>query len=376
MSIIKTILKVFFSIILSILGFVFVTAFIALLVLRPTNISEIVTEEIETILEETVFVEIVADFAEMIIEDIHEALLSEHASDYTDFYEDGDFDDFYDINDYANIDALWDFDDFDRDDILVITELLQREDIAAEINRFAGMYIHALTEGNFDFYLTSSDIVDFIESISPELLDEFGIAFTSEDLELVQETIDAHVELSEFRISRVLEEADVDISVPLVFFSSYPLIIFGILTALFIVDSLLLHRKRILPALILIGLPLIFSGLLYAVSGIFFSQYAKALSFLTELSDEFALGFVERIISEVFGLLIIPGLISLALGIILIILFLTIFNKTSSTRPYPRENPDTIVWVSAGLIINIGSLSACVLLTLHLIRSYFYYLIF
>jgi len=321
MSTFAKVFKVILSIILSILGFIFITSFIALFVVRPAHIIDIVNMEIQALVEET-------EFSEFLTESFQEALPPE-----------------------AEV------------SLEIVREFLQRENVSDQINSLAERYIRAFTEGDFDFYISSGDIADMVEVLAPDILEEFGVDLTQQYIDQIAEIIDDYVDLSELRIGRVIEETEVDLTAPRIVFSPYPLIIMGILSAWFIVNAFLIHRKRIAIAFIMVGMPLLLAGLTFVGGGFI-------LNFLSGMIGELESQTIENIASSVVGLLLIPGSISLVIGLVSIAIFIgTIGKKTQKSVRIP-EKIGGLFWIIIATAANAVLLYTCIYLAALVYRNY------
>jgi len=203
----KRALKTAVSVFLSIFFFVAVATLVALAIVRPENIVTAITStDVSWMLDET-------ELSEQLVDVINHP----------------QFDDF-------NIDAA------------SISDFVQRQDVRSEIGIVLERYLAAATEGDFDYHITSSEIIGFLRAVSPEILDEFGVTLTGDDYDAISDMLTSEM-LSEFSVNRLLEDADIEYdSIPFVLLTNYPLIILSIIATTLIFSILLLHRKKVRSA--------------------------------------------------------------------------------------------------------------------------------
>jgi hypothetical protein len=308
--------KAILSAVLGILGFAFIIALIALIAVRPGSISHAVaSSDVSWILEET-------DIGGTIGDGLRQAELIEEG---------------------IGLDN--------------VRELIERENVTSELGRIAEQFARAIAEGDSDFYLTDSDIVDFVRAISPDILEELGIQLTSEDFDIISDNINEYVDLTEFRVGVVLEQSDVGFAVPHLLMSAYPMIIMAILCALIVFNVMLLHRKNIAIAFLTISIPFMLAGLLYIAAGLMLGPFSS-------LIDGDALSEILWLISGFSLIFMISGLICFVLGALAFIAFFHI-KKARKQRPRKQAAKGGLTpWKMAGLLANAALLLTCVLLSL------------
>ena len=334
-----TIGKVFLSIILGILLFAFTLAIAALIILRPSKIPEIVAgADVTWVLEET-------DIGEVVVEGLNQSdIIKKHI------------------------------------DLDVIKDFLNRENVSAEFGAIAEKYAQAIADGDFDYYLNSTDIVSSIKAIAPEIYEEFGALLTDDDLDLIAESIDEYVDLTEFSVMQVMEQSSVDVAVPHAIFSTYPLIIVCLLCALVVFNIVLLHRRKAGNALLATGIPVSVSGLVYLAVGMFTGP-------LTGLIANNTVYGAFRLAAGMTTIMLILGFGLLILGIAAIILFTVAVKARVKRQLFNFDNESGIgrqgshkqgaknkqsgnnrqggnTWVVVGLTTNLCMLAACAFLFL------------
>jgi len=308
--------RVLLSVLLAIIGFAFILALIALIAVRPSNISKIVARaDVAWLMEET-------DLGETIVTGLQ-------GSDLID----ADID----------VDALIDF--------------ISRENVSEEIGRIAEGYARAIAEGDHDYYLTSRDIVNFIRAISPDINDEFGARLTNDDFSAISESLNEYVDLRDYRVGTVLDQSGVSFTLPSILLSIYPLVIVSILCSLVVFNLFILHRRKAGSSFMFIGVPLILSGLICIAAGSLLGPFSSFIR------NNEIVGII-RLASGLSSLFIISGLVCLALGAISIVLFVLAAKARKKREPKPPAKGSPVAWRMAGAMTNAVLLTICGVLSL------------
>ena len=238
-----------------------------------------------------------------------------------------------------------------------INEFLNRENVAAEIGKVAEKYTTAIAEGNYDYYLSSREIARFVRSVEFDIYDEFGIVLKDADYEFITNSINDYVDLSDFSVGRVFEDAELDAAIPYLLFSIYPLIIIALLGSVCVFDLFLLHRKRIRAAFLSAGIPFVLSGLLCVIASLLLGPYSG----LFRNSGFYG---VAGLIAGAVNLLLLPGLISLVVGVLSIVVFVIIAGKREHRIPMKSDESTTKAWRITLIITNASILLICSALSL------------
>ena len=309
--------RIALSTLFGILLFVFVSIFIALTAVRPANIPRIVEQaDISLIAEE-------AGLDEEIINEINDTI-SNHIQ--------------------VDIDSVKDF--------------LRRDTVSAEVAKVAERYAAAFVDGDFDYHMTSREIISFIRSIAPDIRDEFDYRLTNEDYDAISEALREEVDLRDFRVGRLLEDAGVEnFAMPFILLSVYPLIIVGILCIIFISDIFLVNRRKVRSALLISGIPLALSGLIFTAAGVFFNSIAGLFG-NSEIGNY--IGFAGGLAN----LFLLPGLICFAIGVLCIVAFFVIRTIKKLHQPKSSQKLSPKFWRFAVLIANGCALILCLVFSL------------
>jgi len=228
--------NVFLSIVLGVLMFILTCVFIILLVLRVGNVANVIRNtEINEILYET--------------ELSHYILFQINSLPFNDTWIE-----------------LPDVEDFIRSDA-----------VSDEIGNIAGAYANAIIEGNLDYYLTTEDILSIVQNLEPELRHLFDHQMTEADYEYLAVILDDIVDFEGLSVGGIIEDTGIDLSLLRLAVSPVLLWGAGILCAITVLFTFLLHWRRIPDALLFTGVPIMLSGLVCFTAGAIFAFYPYLL---------------------------------------------------------------------------------------------------
>jgi len=316
----RTIIETIVSILVSLALFVSTIALIAFIVVRPGNISYAVTR---------------AD-ASLLLEEI--GLREQVTSGINIPYMNSIMIDVYSLNDF-----------------------LRRSSVRDEIGKIAEKYITAVATGDFGYHISSREVVGFLRALSSEIREEFGVRLTNEEYDAIS-TLLTREHLKGYSAGRLLTEAGVDIAIPYVLLSVFPLMILGILCAMTTYDIFLLNTKKIRLAFLNAGIPIALSGFLCAVAGLLFGPFSGLLG----SGDLF---IAARIAAGVANVVLVTGLVFLAVGAVSIGTYIAIKKlrkgqPTKCTGYVPSKK-----WRYVNLAINISAVIVCAVLALLCLRD-------
>jgi hypothetical protein len=280
MAIFKTILTVLFCI----FGFLLAVAFIAFTAMRPGNIPRVV--------EAMNVSQIVADAG------INDELIEE-------------------INASVSGDL-----EIDRE---LVEEFLQRENVSAQLDRVAGEFVTAIAEGDFDFFLSSEDIVDILRDIEDDIYEEFDYRLLEEDIDAIVETLNEQGNLEELSVGRILEEAGIDTEAvfsPTLLFSAVPLVITGILGGMILLGIFMLNLKRLKAAFLCTGIMFTAAGLICMIAPLLSNLFGGAF------------GHID-IVTGMLELMLFPGAVCLGFGVAVIVVSFIL--KTQESKEHELE---------------------------------------
>ena len=312
----KNFSKVSLSILFGILLLTFILVSTALIAVHPESASRVIENaDVTWILEET-------DLGNIIVNELN-------ASEF--------------INIHFEVDSL--------------NSLLKRENVSAEVGKVARKYARAISEGDYDYYLRSEEIIGFIEAVTPDIFEEFGTRLTDADYRIIADSLNNHVDLSEFSVGKIFDDADMDATVPYMLLSMYPLIIIGLLAVLTVFNTCLLHRKKIRTAFLCAGIPFALSGFICFLTGLLLGPYSV-------LFDGSGFYGITKLIIGVVELLFLPAYVYLAVGLISIIIFVVINRMRTQYMLIDYNKVSVNIWRIAGLITNVSVLLICTVFSL------------
>ena len=280
--------NVFLSIVLSVLMFILTCVFIFLLVLRVGNVANVIRNtEITEILYET-------EISYYITNQLN-------ALPFNDSWVE-----------------LSDVEDFIRSDA-----------VSNEIGNVAAGYVNAIIDGDLDYYLTAGDIVSIVQNLEPELQDLFDHQMTEADYEHLAVILDDIIDFKGMSVGYIVE--DVGIDMKLLRLAVSPVLLWGtgILCAITLLFTFLLHWRRIPDAFLFTGFPVMLSGLLYFAAGKIFANYPHLLGDTLSRLSRYAHGLTPLIIRH--------GIAFAVAGVVIIVVSRVLLRVTARR---PGRSPD------------------------------------
>jgi len=166
-----------------------------------------------------------------------------------------------------------------------IEEFIKLDTVSNEIGGVIDGYARAFVQGDLEHHLTTDDIVIIARNIEPELQELFDHRLTADDIEHLAEALDDVIDFDSFKVGYIIEDFELDMTIPNLFLGSTLRWVFGLLSLALLVIIFILRRGNTADALLGTGLPIIFSGLLSFAFGImmdtrpeFFGETFYALS--------------------------------------------------------------------------------------------------
>jgi len=273
-----------------------------------------------------------------------------------------------------NADVTWILEETDLGDIIVnelnasefisisldidnINSFLKRENVSAEVGKVAGKYAKAISDGNYDYYLSSKEIISFIKAVSPDISEEFHTNLTDADYDLIADSINKQVDLREFSVGKIFDDADMNAAVPYMLLSVYPLIVIVLLGILSVLNTYLLHRKRIRTAFLCVGIPFALSGLICFVAGLLLGPYSGVFA-------GSGLHGIAQMIIGVVDMLFLPALVYAAIGLISLVTFAVASRMRTQYMLIDYNKTSVHIWKATGLIANASVLLICLAFSL------------
>jgi hypothetical protein len=265
----------FLSVILSILLFLFSCVFIILLVLRFENAAVIIRNT-----------------------DILEILDDTEISYYI----------VHQLNGLPFNDSELDFSD--------VEEFIRSDAVSNEIGDVVDRYARALARGDFDYHLTTDDILDISKNLEPELQDLFDHHMTEADHEHFARTLDDIVDFEGFSVGGVIDEIGIDGAIPFISVSHYLLWGVGILCVVLLLLIFLHHRGRFADAFKNAGIPIMLSGFVFLAVWLVFDVYPQMFGDTVYNLARFTGGLTYLIMR--YGItLAVAGILSITISIVL-----------------------------------------------------------
>ena len=324
-------MKAALSILLGLLLFATVFTMVAYLVLRPENMGRIVEEaDIASALDDAGIAQQIASEANRLIAD--RGLEK------------------YGIS-YSEADGSLPVSEED------VKEFLKNDSIKAEMRKLAYDYIEAALAGDYAYHIQSNDVVSFVQAISPEVYDKFGYRLTDDDYGAIADYVGQSVDLDSYSVGSIMDAGNEAGHVQRVLFSEYPFIICVILSALFALDAIVLHRRNIRLAFLNIGVPAVVAASVYVSIGV------AAGSLIGALGGE-SLGALSALASGVSAIAFSYGLACGGIGVALIVLN-AVIHVAQGDRDPPRRTAAAMAQNAAVALvmlpINGIAIAACAL---------------
>jgi hypothetical protein len=192
-----------------------------------------------------------------------------------------------------------------------LREFMQRSNVEGEVSKAAEQYLTAIATGNLDYYMSSEDIVEMVKAVAPDIIEEFAYELTDENYDSLAEYLTTSVELEDFRMEKILDNAGVTIALPQVLLSVYPLLAAVFLFLLLVLAIFLLHRKQVRKAFSTIGIVLASAGFVYLLASLFLGVFSRSF-----ISNEIINSVIAG--AGVVGRLLLFGLICFGAGVLAI----------------------------------------------------------
>jgi len=150
-----------------------------------------------------------------------------------------------------------------------IEEFLQLDAVSNEIGNIVDGYATAFILGDHEHHITTDDIVNMAKNLEPEFSDFFNHQLTDSDIEHLAQTLDDIMDFNSMSIDILMEDFDVDLSIPMTLLSPVLIWFIGFLCLMFLGLIFIINKEIPAKASLCVGIPLTVSGLLAFVSGLF-----------------------------------------------------------------------------------------------------------
>lgn len=209
-------------------------------------------------------------------------------------------------------------------DLVDVSEFLQRESVSDEIGVIVDGYAVAFIMGNHDHHVTTEDIVQMARNLEPDFYELFDYKMTEADIEHLAQTLDDVLDFDTLSVGGIMEDFDVDLTVPLVLISPVLLWAVGLFCALLLFLIFFIRRKDLTEAFLAVGITLAAAGLLTFIGGLIASMLSESMTspiFVFSLS--LYLGPVSHLIMQ-------NGFVFSAIGVLFIVV--TLLYRTAQRK--------------------------------------------
>jgi len=212
----------------------------------------------------------------------------------------------------------------DLDDIVVF---VQSDPVSREISNIADKYISALSAGNFSYHITTGEVFDTLQNLSPELNDFFDHQMTESDHRQLVRILDDILDLRGMTISGLFEDFGIDTTLPYILFSHITLAGVIILLIINLLLICLYHKENIKSVLLFAGIPVAFSGFIFLVTGMIFESLQELMSG--------TLYTLARLADDIGYLIIRCGIVFCIAGLLPVAIYLFLRYKSITARTPP-----------------------------------------
>jgi len=192
-----------------------------------------------------------------------------------------------------------------------IEDFIKRDSVSAGINSVVEGYAQAFAMGNLQYHVTVEEVVQIAKELDGDISEFFNHDMTDDDIEYLAERLDDLLDFDSMTIDGLMEDFDMDMSVPLLIMSPAMRWSVGILSVLMLIVIFAVRRKYLPEASFAVGVPIALAGLVSFVAGIF-------LNTATYAADSVFSRF-ERFIEEPVTRLMEYGFIFAGAGVLIMI---------------------------------------------------------
>ena len=220
----------FLSVLLYLLTIISICFFICLIVLRSTGVSHVIRHT-----------------------DVYVVLSDMFEGDYT----------YYIVNQVNGL-------GFHDEEITLqdVAVFIRTESVADEIGTIVDGYAAALIAGNHDHHVTVDEIMQMTRNLEPEFQEFFNYQMTEDDREHLAMTLDDVLDFDSLTIETIMDDYDIDLTIPLILISPLLLWSVGILCLLLSATIFVIRRGSPADGALAVGIAFTISGLIAFVAGI------------------------------------------------------------------------------------------------------------
>lgn len=240
-----------------------------------------------------------------------------------------------------------------------LRDFLRRDRVKTEVGYVLQGYVTAIADGNLSYGLTSRDVVRVVRNLAPDIRDEFNYRLTDDDYNAITEILETEVNLRDYRVGNLLDDAGIGERFPWLLLSVYPVLFAAILCAIPVFNIFMLRRSYVRSAFFVTGITFAVTGFICAVAGLLFGP----LSGIFRNSAGAIYGIV-RALAGVSNMVMIYGLIVLLIGALLITAFILIKKFRGTVNPVEAVGKRARAWRIANLVTNLSLAMACIVVAL------------
>jgi len=208
-----------------------------------------------------------------------------------------------------------------------VAVFIQRETVSNEIGGIVDEYATALVLGNLDHHVTTDDIIRVARNLEPDLNELFDHRMTDADYEHLAATLDDIMDFDSLSVSGLMEDLDMDLTIPFTIISPVLFWSVGGLCLLLLIIIFIIRKHNTAEASLAVGIPITISGLLAFLAGTLISAYPGVLC---SAAQRFS-NYLDRPVY----LLTQYGFIFAAIGVLIIFVsFLFRVTQKNQTRHY------------------------------------------
>jgi len=159
-----------------------------------------------------------------------------------------------------------------------IEMFVKNETVSEEIGLVLDGYFRALAAGNLDHHITTDDVIGIAKNIRPELNEFFDHQMTDEDIERLAITMDDILDFNAMSIGGLLEDFDIELPVPRFLISTGLVFVVAVICLILLAIIVLLRRYNLPDGFTAAGIPVVLSGLIMFVSGLWLDAFSGSLS--------------------------------------------------------------------------------------------------
>ncbi|MCL2819294.1 MAG: hypothetical protein FWD38_00460 [Oscillospiraceae bacterium] len=193
-----------------------------------------------------------------------------------------------------------------------IEDFIKTESVTESINSIVEGYAQAFAMGNLEHHVTAAEVAGIAHDLSDEISEFFGHEMTDDDIDYLAERLDDLMDFNSMTIDGLMEDFDMDMSVPLMLLSPALRWLVGTL-CIFLLIAIFAIRLNSLPhAFCAVGIPITIAGLISFAVGMYIDTASH--------TPGNTLQQFERFLEEPLIQIMQYGFIFAAAGILIIII--------------------------------------------------------